>query len=128
MIKLIPEPLYINIIKNNKYKINHIALGESSLSSAAKDDFLSFCNQPQGEANIIFETDNSLDREEYIIKTGEKIVIDASGAAGQLYALQTLKQLLFAYNFNIPCIEIKDKPKYKIRGFMLDVGRYFYSV
>ena len=128
MIKLIPEPSYINIINNEKHKIDHITLGENALSSAAKNDFLSFCKRPQGEANIIFKTDNSLDHEEYIIKTDEKIIIDASGAAGQLYALQTLKQLLFAYNFNIPCIEIKDKPKYKIRGFMLDVGRYFYSV
>lgn len=128
MMKLIPKPLYINIINNEKYKINHITLGESLLSRAAKEDFLSFCSLPQGEVNIIFEADSSLDDEEYTIKTGERIVIAASGMAGQLYALQTLKQILFQCNYNIPRIEIKDKPKYKIRGFMLDVGRYFFSV
>lgn len=128
MIKLIPKPLYTNIINNDTYKINHISLGESSLSNAVREDFLSFCAKPDGEANILFEEDTTLDDEEYTIKTGEKILITASGFAGQLYALQTLKQILLEYNFNIPSIEIKDKPKYKIRGFMLDVGRYFYSV
>ena len=57
MIKLIPEPSYINIINNEKHKIGHITLGENALSSAAKNDFLSFFKRPQGEANIIFKTD-----------------------------------------------------------------------
>ncbi len=128
MINLIPKPLYVNIINKNTYLFNHITLGDNSLSDAAKDDFLTFCNMPSGDVNIIFEEDASLEAEEYCIKTNEKITITASGMAGQLYALQTLKQILFQYHFNIPQIEIKDKPKHKIRGFMLDVGRYFFSV
>lgn len=128
MLKLIPQPNELKILEDKKVKINHITLDKSLLSLEAIHDFLQFCSKPSGEANIIFKTDNNLKDEEYHIKTDEKIVITASGMAGQLYALQTLKQILFQYDFNIPSIEIKDKPKYKIRGFMLDVGRYFFSV
>lgn len=128
MIYLIPQPRKINIRSEKKFKIEHIALGENLLSKEAEDNFLSFFALPQGEPNIIFEPDNSLDDEEYILTTGSISIIKAGTASGQLYALQTLKQILFQNNNSMPDLEIADKPAYKIRGFMLDVGRYFYSV
>ena len=128
MLRLIPAPESVKQISNNKTAITHISLGKNLLSPEAVKDFTDFCRLPRGEENILFETDDSLEAEEYILKTGEKTVITASSAAGQLYALQTLKQILFQTDFNICAFEIKDKPKYKIRGFMLDVGRYFFPV
>lgn len=128
MLKLIPEPIEIKIIGNDTYAVRHITLEESLLSENAIKDFIDFCGMPAGEANILFEIDKNIDSEEYILKTGDKIIITAGGEAGQLWALQTLKQILFQCNFHIPKLVIKDKPKYKIRGFMLDVGRYFFTV
>lgn len=128
MLKLIPQAQEIKIINNCKVSFNHITLGESLLSKNAVDDFLSFCNMPQGAPNILFEADEGMDEEEYILKITEVVFIKASGAAGQLYALQTLKQIIFQYGCSLPQVEIKDKPQHKIRGFMLDVGRYFFSV
>lgn len=128
MIKLIPDAAKINIKSNDTYKIDHIALEGCLLGKNAVNDFIDFCALPGGEANVCFKIDSSLDEEEYTIKTGYKIEITSSTKAGQLYALQTLKQLLFQCSFCIPELTISDKPKYKIRGFMLDVGRYFFTV
>lgn len=128
MINLFPQPLKIEIINNSRIKIKHIALGENLLSKEVLMDFISFCSLDSGEENIIFDTDGSMEDEAYNIETGEIIKITSSGMAGQLYALQTLKQLFCLNDFDLPKLKIYDKPKYKIRGFMLDAGRYFYSV
>lgn len=60
------------------------------------------------------------------------IVISANKPQGIFYGLQTFKQLLPVKANNatitIPATDIIDKPRFKWRGLMLDVGRYFYSV
>jgi hexosaminidase len=60
------------------------------------------------------------------------IVISADKPQGIFYGLQTFKQLLPVKASNstvaIPAADIIDKPRFKWRGLMLDVGRYFYSV
>lgn len=61
------------------------------------------------------------------------IVIKANKPQGIFYGLQTFKQLLPVKAGNVqtvalPFTEIVDKPRFKWRGSMLDVGRYFYSV
>lgn len=128
MLKLVPSVKNLEI-KTGFLKIDHVTLGENSLSDNAQKDFLSFCEKPQGKENITFVIDESFDGEEYGISvTEEKITVTSSETAGQLYALQTLKQIFFQTDFNVPCLEIKDKPSYKIRGFMLDAGRYFFTV
>lgn len=125
---LIPQPQKINYISKEKIRLSHITLGNNLLSKRAQEDFLAFCSLPQGEENIVFESDSSLAEEEYILITGEITRIKASSAAGQLYALQTLKQIIFQNDYSLPFVEIFDKPAHKVRGFMLDVGRYFFSV
>jgi len=128
MMNLFPQPERITITGSEKIKIKHISFGESLLSEEVTADFTDFCALDGGTENIIFCENSSLEEESYILKTGSIIHIEAGGMAGQLYALQTLKQLLVLNDFELEQLEIYDKPKYKIRGFMLDVGRYFYSV
>ncbi len=65
------------------------------------------------------------------------IRISAGGPAGAFYALQTLFQLLpveFAYGsrvygvrWEVPCVEIRDSPRFPWRGMHLDVGRHFFG-
>ncbi|ESU26746.1 beta-hexosaminidase precursor [Flavobacterium saliperosum S13] len=58
-----------------------------------------------------------------------QIQISAQGNIGLFYAFQTLQQLLPIQNsteIKIPCLEIKDEPKYTWRGMHLDVGRHFF--
>jgi hexosaminidase len=60
------------------------------------------------------------------------IDISANKPQGIFYGLQTFKQLLpvttIGSTVSIPAADIIDKPRFKWRGLMLDVGRYFYSV
>lgn len=128
MLKFVPQPQKTEITGKNTYKINHIGFNNCILENCVKEEFIKFCALPKGNDNIYFKEDKRLDNEEYILITGKIITVYYSSAAGQLYALQTLKQLFLQCSFEIPEIKITDKPKYKIRGFMLDVGRYFFPV
>lgn len=57
-----------------------------------------------------------------------RIYIYGKCDAGVFYGLQTLKQLLIQGNGVIPDMYIEDKPLYPYRAFMLDSGRYFWTV
>ena len=67
----------------------------------------------------------------------DAIVVRASTQAGLFYGVQTLLQLLppeiFSTNlvkdvaWQVPCVQIKDWPRFKWRGFMLDVSRHFFT-
>jgi len=58
------------------------------------------------------------------------IRIEAGGAAGAWYGMQTLMQLLPAGlggSVSVPCVEIVDSPRFAWRGLMLDVSRHFFT-
>ncbi len=69
--------------------------------------------------------------------TPKKIHITASTGAGIFYGIQSLLQLMPAdaylpappdpqKSWTLPCIEIKDHPRYPYRGMHLDVSRHFF--
>ncbi|MGZ3821680.1 MAG: family 20 glycosylhydrolase [Mucilaginibacter sp.] len=67
-----------------------------------------------------------------LIVTSSSITIKASKPVGAFYAIQSLKTLIppsaYAHpqkEIKIPCVEIKDEPRFAYRAFMLDVGRNF---
>ncbi|MDE5670320.1 MAG: beta-N-acetylhexosaminidase, partial [Eubacterium sp.] len=129
MLTLIPQPQKIEKLSSKTFSLSAIKLGNNDLSKEAKEDFISFCSLSLGEKeNIIFKTDTALSNEEYIIETGNEITVFSNSPSGQLYALQTIKQIMFQCQNEIPHIKIFDRPAHKFRGFMLDVGRYFFSV
>jgi hexosaminidase len=63
--------------------------------------------------------------------TPGNIFIKANTPKGLFYGVQTLIQTLPFIRTNqvpqIPCMEIKDTPRFAWRGFMLDVSRHFFS-
>ena len=85
------------------------------------------------EKQIIFNKVDGLGEEGYELKVQKSgIYISASKPAGAFYAIQSLKTLIppsaFAHpqkEIQIPCVEVKDNPRFAYRGFMLDVGRNF---
>ena len=66
---IIPAPVKVEIISDNRTPISSIGFGDNLLSDEAKKDFLDFCKLSEGETNIFFENDASLDEEEYALKT-----------------------------------------------------------
>ena len=91
---------------------------------------------------IMFELSSSLDHlgnEGYRLTVdSQSIMIQANAYSGLVYGAQSLRQLLpntifstkntHAHNWEIPCVEIIDKPRFTWRGAMLDVARHYMPV
>lgn len=82
--------------------------------------------------------DTSLQDEAYVLKVSkEKVTIRAMGYSGFLYGLETVRQLLpvsiesntvkEAVDWVVPNVDISDAPRFKWRGFMMDVSRHFFG-
>ena len=90
-----------------------------------------------GAGEVWFGTDATLPCDGYTLEVKDSgVEIMSSSYGGELYALQTLKQLLcrefipdpqYSYQWGIPMVSIKDKPQFSHRGFMMDVARHFFD-
>ena len=84
---------------------------------------------------VLIETKPDLGNEGYLLEISRNgIVIKAPKAVGIFYGIQTLKQLILPSQHGrkdiwvLPAVKIQDKPRFKWRGMMLDVGRHLYPV
>lgn len=64
-------------------------------------------------------------KESYLLRITEKEIFIEGDEAGIFYAHMTLKQLKIQFGDKLPCLEIKDAPRFAYRGFMLDSSRHF---
>ncbi len=95
-----------------------------------------------GSGNILLTTkdaDTNLGLEGYALTvTPDSVVIRAPTQAGLFYGVQTLLQLLPPDIFStkrvthedwqVPCVQIEDWPRFNWRGLMLDASRHFFTV
>lgn len=139
MLHIIPEPKILSIHKNaGFFRFSaDTALVNAALPKIAVDDFQKFIDQnyhfqltkADGDSALTLSRSKEGNPEAYRMEITEKAIsVTSPGETGLFYALQTLKQLLLSGGTVIPCLTIDDCPLYPYRGFMLDVGRYFYSV
>ncbi len=86
---------------------------------------------------LLSDKDKGLGSEGYSLSVKKNgITINAANAAGLFYGVQTLRQLLppeiesgaivRSGALKVPCVKIKDKPRYSWRGMHLDVCRHFF--
>lgn len=88
-----------------------------------------FWNNKNNFNLLISDEFSDLGDEGYILKINEKgIKICAFKENGAFYGVQTLKQIIIQCKNGFPFVTIEDKPRFALRAFMLDVGRYFYKV
>ncbi|MBO9619240.1 MAG: family 20 glycosylhydrolase [Niabella sp.] len=74
-------------------------------------------------------TDTALRAEGYRLFIDKNIIIEAKDKAGAIWATRTLLQLLEqAPQHKLPKGVALDYPQYEVRGFVLDVGRKFFSL
>jgi hexosaminidase len=90
-------------------------------------------------ALLIAPDKSSLGEEGYALSVRkDRVIIRAPRAAGIFYGIQTLRQLLpleidsqnlvrERRGWEIPCLEIEDKPRFPWRGLMIDCSRTFWS-
>ncbi|MDO5977484.1 family 20 glycosylhydrolase [Flavivirga spongiicola] len=87
---------------------------------------------------VQFLIDERLENESYNLEVNtDKISIVANGNSGFIYALESIRQLLpidiersemvSDVAWIIPNLKIKDNPRFKWRGLMLDLSRHFFD-
>ena len=153
-IGIIPQPVKV-IEKEGEFVLaNHTVIVAGGEAKKTGEQLKEMLSSPTGyefsvkskagsvKSMIELRLDDALDQletEGYMLNvTGDKVVITAATEAGLYYGCQTLRQLLppeiFAkqkiegVTWNIPCVEIEDKPLFKWRGMMLDCSRQFFDV
>ena len=86
----------------------------------------------------IHKATSTMDEEGYNLTIAESgITVETGTAAGLFYALQSIKKMLPANvaagvlradtEYTLPLVTIKDAPRFRYRGFMLDVSRHFFT-
>lgn len=111
--------------KSTGYKIKVVGAGKGS---------------PQkGDISLItVKAGTNMDAEGYELSVSpESVVIRGADSAGTFYGVQTLLELLppavysakpaAGMSWTVPCVEIQDAPRFKWRGYMLDVSRHFFN-
>ncbi|NVC93471.1 beta-hexosaminidase [Vibrio natriegens] len=138
---LLPKPNQIEV--NESYFSLHNRVGISTysdLASSAKDwllDELKRIHQfeltASNNSQVIFKSNPTLDKGAYRLKvTEESIKIEAGSKSGFTHASATLLQLIRRNgednSMEVVCCSIRDRPRFKYRGMMLDCARHFHSV
>jgi hexosaminidase len=153
-LKIIPEPVNIaskedTFILNEKTliltdlklkkvaeQLKEILLSMFGLNIAIKEDL-----QTKESNNVIIlkisNNEKQINPEGYtLIVTQNRMEVSSSAPNGVFYGIQTMRQLIptdkigsknIDLEFSIPCVVIKDYPRFKWRGLMLDVGRHFFT-
>ena len=117
-------PKSLNIDFGN-FKIDHEFL-KNYLQKGLSID-IKYTDEP---SQIIVNRDSKLDEETYHLKIDKDIIrISVSNYKGLLYSFSSLRQILYNAQIekkDIPLLYIEDAPRFKHRGFMLDLSRNFY--
>ena len=139
MYNIIPQPISIFINQSQKGFTLHTGTIISPYPFV--EDLIEFSKKQFGkkiimhedtgeERSIILKLDDSIEHEEgYRINCeNRRVFINAKTETGLFYGVQTLKQMLLQTDGKIPHVEVVDYPRFAYRGYMLDCGRYFYTV
>ena len=89
---------------------------------------LSASDAGSGKTRVIFKKRSSLPSEAYVLEIRPgRVTVKASSVAGTRYAVATILQLLSA-DPDLPCVTIRDCPRFAHRGFELDCSRHFFGL
>ena len=135
---IIPTPSEITILDGesslkSEYKVfvdESLNLDINTVKSLFAENFnIDIKNSKDFDISVQY-IDNLLE-ESYKLSIDEnKISIEASGRAGALYGLQSLKQLFLASSLEnnmLKHMNINDSPRFSYRGMLLDISRNFYG-
>ncbi len=97
------------------------------------------CSKGTSGQGFNFRVNGDIVDEAYRIKiTRNKVLVEASGLNGFVYAIQTIKQMLPAAiyaveaapeeDWTLPCCRIDDAPRFEYRGMHMDVARHFFDM
>jgi hexosaminidase len=141
--KIIPTPLSYTENAGNFILTNAVSIVSDPLFAKEKAYFITGIEKLLGSKlkgtstgkKITFKKDATLGAEAYTLKvTLNDITITASTPAGLFYGIQSFKTSISASpwmkaqaSIPVPCISVKDEPRFPYRAVMLDVARNFQS-
>jgi len=86
----------------------------------------------ENDAPFLIHYNSTLPDEAYnLIITPNHVQMEVASFSGAVYALQTLRQIDWVSKLEStgwPLIEIKDAPRFKYRGFLLDLARNYHGL
>jgi len=121
------------LVKNNQFKLASQAAEDLLVNSISS--FKISGTTPEGGKSLQFIADYEMKDDAYqLLVNPNGVQIIAGNEAGAFWAIKSLEQYFrnFIYgpkgnSIELPCIKIVDEPKYKWRGFHLDVSRHFFT-
>jgi len=119
--------------------VSGLTRDESSLAKDFGRSLKAASGPSLNRQTICFRHVGGMAAEEYSIDVSpERIEVLSSSYAGTLYAIRTLMQIMpigvysGSYrddaDWNIPCVRIKDRPRFGYRGMLLDCSRHFFGI
>ena len=153
-IAIIPRPLAMQVHDGHFILTNSTAVTTTSSDADVKESIqwfidkiatstgyhLSTKRSSKNAINLILnkQADTALHGEGYTLKvTPSMVTITANKPAGLFYGMQTVLQLMPPSvesvtqvknaKWTMPCVDIKDVPRFGWRGLMLDVSRHFFT-
>ena len=135
---IIPTPSEITILDGesslkSEYKVfvdESLNLDINTVKSLFSENFnIDIKNSKDFDISVQY-IDNLLEESYKLYIDENKISIEASGRAGALYGLQSLKQLFLASSLEnnmLKHMNINDSPRFSYRGMLLDISRNFYG-
>jgi hexosaminidase len=141
--KIIPTPISYTESAGNFVITNAVSIVSDPLFANEKRYFITGIEKLLGsklkgtskDKKIIFKKDATLGAEAYTLNvTPNDMTITASTPAGLFYGIQSFKTSISASpwmkaqaSIPVPCINVKDEPRFPYRAVMLDVARNFQS-
>jgi len=135
---IIPTPSEITLLDGesslkSEYKVfvdESLNLDINTVKSLFAENFnVDIINSTDYDISVQY-IDNLLEESYKLYIDENKISIEASGRAGALYGLQSLKQLFLASSLEnnmLKHMNINDSPRFSYRGMLLDISRNFYG-
>ncbi len=135
MLHIIPMPNDIAYDMGNKYVLSKNVTFSTTIKGKWTQEFIEFSgklgfqmSEVSVGADITFVT-VEMEKEEYSIVINEQgVTASFANSTGAQYSAVTIQQILLQCGGDLPYATIHDKPRYDYRGFMLDVGRFYYTV
>ena len=141
---ILPKPASLKVVQGSSFSIGpDIAFSCEKQLRPAVNFYADLLREATGWAvpvkdggKVTFVKDVSLPKEGYQLEVKQGgVTISASHANGFFYGFLSLRQLMptevfqrqgkVATTWQIPCVSIKDQPKFEWRGILVDVSRHF---
>ena len=106
------------------------AVAELFIRSAEPLTELAFRVTQSGSAQIVLKEADGTAAEAYeLVVSADGVEISAAHPTGFFYGLQSLAQLLplHADAAQLPCLHVRDQPRFAWRGVLLDSARHFFT-